>query len=179
MKKLIILIATLLVISFPQKANAAEQIAQSSAKLAQATADINPMDMRVRALRNVFERHNSPLADQAENYVKYADKYGVDWKLLPAISGLESSFGLHLINGTYNAYGWGSGKIYFDSWEDGIKTIDQALAQNYIKKGATNVWSIGPIYAESPTWAVRVNSFMNEINAEYLRLNTFAVIPSI
>ena len=71
------------------------------------------LDTRTVAVRNVFKRYNSPLVDQAAFYVKYADEFGVDWKLLPAISGLESTFGRFLMPGSYNAYGWGGGRIYF------------------------------------------------------------------
>jgi hypothetical protein len=181
MKKIIILIALLSLVLFPQKSEASEKTVDSSAKLAsQSTVKQSVVDTRVKALENVFEKYNSPLAKEALNYVKYADSYGVDWKLLPAISGLESSFGIHLMPGSHNAYGWGGGHIYFASWEEGINTINQALRKNYMDKwGATDVWSIGPIYAESPTWAIRVNIFMREIEEEYKKLSTFAVALNI
>ena len=137
------------------------------------------LDVRTKAVRNIFKKYNSPLVDQAQFYVKYGDEYGVDWKLLPAISGLESSFGVYLMPGSYNGYGWGGGRIYFDSWEDGIRTINKALRERYIDRGATDVWSIGPIYAESPTWAIRVNGIMNEINEEYQKLSTLSLAISI
>lgn len=181
MRKLLIVAAILFATTFlPQKVYAQNIVAQSSATLAGSFANTKPViDMRTRAIENVFKKYNSPIAAQAKTFVKYADAYGVDWKLLPSISGLESSFGVYLIAGSHNAYGWGGGHIYFDSWEDGIRTINQALRQNYIDKGASDVWSIGRIYAESPTWAVRVNSFMRQIDEEYLRLTTFAVVPNI
>ena len=62
-------------------------------------------DSRVVALERVFTKYNSPLVPLAQTYVDTADKYGIDWKLLPAISGLESSFGIHLMPGSHNAYG--------------------------------------------------------------------------
>jgi len=137
------------------------------------------LDTRTKAVRNIFKKYNSHLSDQAAIFVKYADEFGVDWRLLPAISGLESTFGKFLMPGSYNAYGWGGGRIYFESWEEGIKTINKALREKYMDRGATDVWSIGRIYAESPTWAVRVNSFMQEINEEYLRLSIFSVLSTI
>lgn len=160
---------------------ASENIARSSARLSvQNKSQIGALDARVQALKKIFQKYNSPLVDKAESFVKYADEYGVDWKLLPSISGLESSFGVYLMPGSYNAYGWGGGHIYFESWDDGIKTINRTLRENYMDKwGAEDVWSIGPIYAESKTWSVRVNSFMQEINREYLKLSVFSVIPSI
>ena len=153
----------------------AEEIRSSSAKLVNEVIgekDYN-LDTRTKAVRNVFRKYNSPLVDQAVFYVKYADEFGVDWKLLPSIAGLESTFGRFLMPGSYNAYGWGGGYIYFESWEDGIRIINRALRQNYMNRGAQDVWSIGSIYAESPTWAERVSRFMEEINREYLKLSIF------
>lgn len=157
---------------FPTHIEASTPNSASSAALTFQVKDLKSKeDLRVATLENVFTKYNSPLTPYAKTYVEAADKYGVDWKLLPAISGLESSFGRAMIDQTYNAYGWGSGTIYFTSWEDGINTINKTLKSNYMDKwGASNVWEIGPIYAESPTWAIRVNSFMTEINKEYLSL---------
>lgn len=160
----------------------AQEIHSSSAKLAvkiSVEKDYS-LDTRTVAVRNIFKKYNSPLIDQAILYVKYADEFGIDWRLLPAISGLESTFGRFLMPGSYNAYGWGGGYIYFESWEDGIRVINKALRENYMDRwGASDVWSIGPIYAESPTWAVRVNKFMDEINTEYLRLSIFSTLQNI
>ena len=52
---------------------------------------VNSRDMRVKALENVFESYNSPLTPHAAFYIETADKYKVDWRLLPSIAGLESS----------------------------------------------------------------------------------------
>lgn len=176
MIKITLLIALLLAISLlPQtQAFAAENHAAPSATLLlPVELYLQPeADVRTMAIRNVFKKNRSPLADYADTYVRAADTYNIDWKLLPSISGLESSFGVHYVKGSYNAYGWGSGYIYFNSWEDGIYTISKALREKYYNKGADDVWKIGPIYAESLTWSVRVNSFMEEFNKEYVRLSS-------
>lgn len=128
------------------------------------------VDLRAKALQNVLEKRNSPLAPYAGYYVNAADRNGIDWRLLPAIAGLESSFGLRQMPGSHNSYGWGGGHIYFDSVEDGIDTILIAFKNKYAARGAKTVEQIGPIYAESPTWVPRVRSFMNKFEAEYARL---------
>ena len=173
MRQLALAVALLLAIAvFPTHIYADQSSATSAALTPAVKPIIQAQDIRVAALENVFSKYNSPLKPYARDYVTLADKYGVDWKLLPAISGLESSFGKALISGTYNAYGWGSGTIYFKDWTDGIDTIDKSLKEDYMGRWkATDVWSIGPIYAASPTWSVRVNGFMNEINAEYIALS--------
>lgn len=157
---------------FPKHIYADDSAATSAALTPTVKLETKARDIRVEALQNVLNKYNSPLKPYAQDYVQVADKYGVDWKLLPAISGVESTFGHALISGTYNAYGWGSGTIYFKNWTDGIDTINKSLKEDYMGRwGATDVWTIGPIYAASPTWSVRVNHFMNEINSEYLTLS--------
>lgn len=179
-KFFLILILILTTFTSAQTADASE-VSHPSAQLLTPieTKRDYALDVRTKAVRNIFRKYNSPLVDQAQFYVKYADEYGVDWKLLPSISGLESSFGIHLMPGSYNAYGWGGGHIYFESWEDGIRIINKSLRERYIDRGATDVWSIGPIYAESPTWSVRVNFFMNVFDQEYKRLTVFSMLPNI
>lgn len=182
MRLLIVLAAFLLATSlFPTHIQASSTSASSAALTPIKIGAKEAIDSRVKALENVLDKYNSPLKPYAKAYVEAADKHGVDWKLLPSIAGLESSFGKHYIEGTHNVYGWGSGTIYFDSWEDGIEHINKTLKANYMEKwGAKDVWEIGPIYAESPTWAVRVNKFMNQIDAEYLAISAkTALTPNL
>jgi hypothetical protein len=175
MKNTILLVAVILLATslFPQNTFADNhKNAGSSAQLHQhqlSTASV--LDTRVVALQNIFKKYNSPLVPEAEYYVKYADKYDIDWRLLPAIAGLESGFARAHIEGSHNAYGWGRGRIYYTSWEEGIDTISKALAERYYARGADTVEKIGPIYAESPTWAVRVNNYIYQIESEYVKLN--------
>ena len=172
MKKLLVLAIFILASAlFPIQSEAYTTASYTSAKLTNVTEESSAVDLRVQALKNVFAKYNSPLVESAEFYVKRADEHGIDWKLLPAIAGLESTFGNRMIDATHNAYGWGSGKIYFESWDDGINTILGSLRTRYIDRGATTVYEIGSIYAESPTWAVRVEYFMNEIAEEYQKLS--------
>jgi hypothetical protein len=162
----ILILALSLLVLFGGKVEA------SSPKPTPTVITMHNTDLRVKALERLFEKHNSPLAPYAKVYVETADKYGVDWRLLPAISGLESSFGVHQLSGSHNSYGWGGGRIYFDSYEDGIETIISSLKKRYYDRGADTVYKIAPIYAESKTWAPRVTSFMNQIDAEYAHLGT-------
>jgi hypothetical protein len=172
MKKLTTsLLAVLIVLSVKPSQIYAQTLAGSSAQLSFNHEPESRLDMRVMALKNVLEKYNSELSAYAPEYVKSADRYSTDWKLLPAISGVESTFGRAYIRGTYNVYGWGSGRIYFDSWEHGIDTINSSLREKYMDKwGAKTVWEIGRYYAESKTWAPRVNFFMNQFEDEHKRL---------
>jgi len=145
----------------------AENSSKSSAVLADAR-DVSLSDNRVKILREFLESYNSPIAPFAKEFVETADTYNLDWRLLAAISGVESAFGQQIPQGSYNGWGWGiygNNVIYFSSWEDGIKTISKGLRERYMDKwGATDIYQVGRIYAASPTWAVRVESFMNRIS---------------
>ena len=124
------------------------------------------IDYRVKKLRNFFSKYKSPLTKYAYAFVEEADKYGLDWRLLPAISGVESSFGHAIPYGSYNAYGWDNGKYYFDDWEDSISVVTKAMAIHYVAKGAKTVDQIAPIYnpVTPDSWAYKVKYFIKVID---------------
>lgn len=140
---------------------AEEKISQSSAT----TSSLKKVgDRKEEKLRKFLESHHSPLASYSSLLIKIADHYSLDWRLLSAISGVESSFGKQIPPNSFNAYGWNNGRCYFRNWQDGIETVSKALKENYIDKGAETLEQIGPIYAPpSPFWAQRVAYFMKEI----------------
>lgn len=181
MKMIIVIVVFLLATAlFPQKTFAATlSYAESSAKLAPITSLTSAgTDLRVKALENIFTKYNSPLVPYAKDYVLYADKYGIDWKLLPSIAGIESTFGRYMIPGSHNAYGWGGGYIYFNSWEEGIEHINKSLRENYIDRGAKTVYEVGSIYAEASHWPSKVSLFMDEIAGEYISISS-SLTPAI
>lgn len=165
MKKLFLLF-TIFLFVVKTDAYAFEKASGSSAKIAINKSDLSS-DYRVSILRDYLNKYNSPLTDSADEFVLYADKYGLDYRLVAAISGVESTFGHQIPYNTYNAWGWGiygTNMYYFKSWEDGISTISKGLRTNYIDKwGAEDIYQIGKFYAASPTWAQRVIYFMNRI----------------
>jgi hypothetical protein len=122
-------------------------------------------DKRIVRLESFLVSKNSPLASYAREFVFSADRFGFDWRLLPAITGVESSFGRAIPSGSYNAYGWGNGRIYFSSWPESIEVVSQALFENYYQKGLDTPEKIGPVWAPpSPDWASKVRVVMNWID---------------
>ncbi|OGC42218.1 hypothetical protein A3K02_01545 [candidate division WS6 bacterium RIFOXYD1_FULL_33_8] len=116
---------------------------------------------KVNNIRTYLQKRNSPLADYAEVFVDAANTYGIDYRLVAAISIIESSGGLHTFR-TYNAWGWG--KMNFDSWEEGIWTVSKGLG-NYYAKGADTPSEIARSYCppSASSWASKVTSVMNLI----------------
>jgi hypothetical protein len=146
----------------------AQNASASSAKLHTSSFFIKGEGNRAKILKSFLEKYSSPLASYANAFVKNADDYRLDWRLVAAISGVESSFGKHIPYNSYNGWGWGvygNNVIYFSSWEEGIETVSEGLRINYINKWrAENVYEIGGIYAADPRWASNVNYFVEKIS---------------
>jgi len=107
-------------------------------------------------------RGSAPLAEYAQKFVEVANKYGLDYRLLPAIATVESGGGKSNFR-SYNAWGWGNKG--FTSFEEGIEVVGRGLKTGYIDKGRDTVEEIAPVYCPPnyKNWARSVNQFMNEI----------------
>ena len=107
-------------------------------------------------------RNNAPLSEYAEKFVEVANKYNLDYRLLPAIATVESNGGKNNFR-SYNAWGWGNKG--FSSFEEGIETVGRGLKTGYKDKGRDTVEEIAPVYCPPnyKNWARSVNQFMLEI----------------
>ncbi len=124
---------------------------------------------RVAVLEKFFEKYDSPLAGSAATFITVADKYDMDYRLLPAISCLESGCGKVLIPGTYNAWGWGIyGKNYisFESWDNGIEEVGKGIYKGYVLKGLDTPAKMAPIYTppRPQHWLNGVSHFMSQMD---------------
>ena len=66
-----------------------------------------------------------PLAGHGMDFVRAAEKYNLDWRLLPAIGVRESSGGKRLMNN--NPFGWGSAEIPFVDFKEAIEVVAMNL----------------------------------------------------
>lgn len=124
---------------------------------------------RKEALTKFFEKYNSPLASHVDTFIETADKYGIDYRLIPSISCMESTCAKVLIEGSYNPFGWGiygSNVIYFKNYDEAIRTVGEGLNKGYFAKGYDTVEEIAPIYTPPNhyNWKNGVTFFMNEIS---------------
>lgn len=128
-------------------------------------------DGRSVKLEQFFTRYGSPLQGYAQNIVDAADKYYLDYKILPAIAMQESGECRNIIAGSYNCWGWGIyGKhvTYFPDYPTAIDTVSRGLAKNYVSQGLTTPEQIMKRYnptsnANGGSWAEGVNYFLNEL----------------
>lgn len=167
----LIFFVLLLGMAKPSSIYSAEKLTEQTAQLQSVhnTYVKNDKDTRIKKLSSILSRYNSPMNTSADTFIEIADKYNLDWKLVAAISGVESGFGNHIPYGSYNAWGWGiftgeSSGITFNNWDEGIEEVSRGIKTGYIDRGAITLDQIGNIYAASPTWSTKVRHFMNQIN---------------
>ncbi len=131
-------------------------------------------DSRVAMVEGFLKSHRSPMAGSAGTFVSIADKYNLDWRLLVAIAGKESSFGKRIPKNSFNAWGWGiptgaQSGIAFSSWDAGIETVARGLRRGYFDKGHDTLLKIEKRYtppsAAQPDhpWVRGVSQFMEDL----------------
>jgi len=133
----------------------------------------NPFFYKKYAIKKVLERYNSPLFDSVDDFIKVCLDYQINCYFLPAIAGLESTFGHYILPNSFNPFGWGGGYIIFKNWADGIEKVGQGLKNNYLNRGLKTIEEIGTIYSENPTWAVRVRFFITQFEKEEENLRLY------
>ena len=98
-------------------------------------------DARPVLIAEFLEKHDSPLKpydEWGEKLVAIADKYNLDFRLLPAMSMQESNLCKKIPEGTYNCLGLGihaKGTWGFDSYEANFDKAAEILRKNYLDKG--------------------------------------------
>ncbi len=165
-KKLIALVIIFFIILMHPSAIRAQKEAGSSASISaqiQESQDVyTDLAVKRKVIYEILQKRNSPLVNEVDAFIATCTKYNIDCYLLPSIAGLESSYGKFTHPDSHNPFGWGGGYLMYDSWADCIDAVGRGIRTNYIDKwGATSIETMGPIYAASPTWAVRVRSFHN------------------
>ncbi|HCC68236.1 TPA: hypothetical protein DEP90_03510 [Patescibacteria group bacterium] len=119
------------------------------------------IDSQTENIRKYLNKRNSPLAKYAEEFVKAANNYGIDYRLVAAISVVESSGGIYCFR-PYNAWGWG--KSGFNSWKDGIWAVSKGLSK-YYSSGVNTPRKIAYRYCppNAVKWGNNVSYVMNLI----------------
>lgn len=143
----------------------------SASKLSQQEVEINKADARTVLLADFFKGYRSPLADSAQVFVDIADKYGLDFRLLPAIAMQESNGGKVMPYNSFNPFGYGIyGKtvLRFSSFKEAIDRVGRGLKKDYIDQGLTTPETImakytPPSLEKGGAWAKGVSTFILEI----------------
>lgn len=133
--------------------------------------NIQHSDARAKIIKDFFTGYISPLADLGQQFVDVADKYQLDYRLLPSIAMQESLGGKKVIKDSHNPFGYGIYEdlvIRFNSWEEAIERVGRALREDYLNQGLKNPAQImakytPPALSKGGNWAKGVSSFMEEL----------------
>jgi len=127
----------------------------------QASGDPGPdyrNDPRIEQLRAFFQKTDCPAQHYADAFLEAADRYDLDWRLLPSLSYVESTGGKAARNN--NFFGWGAKA--FSSPSAGIHEVGYHLANSvlYRDKDLDDLLST---YNPLPEYAQKVKSVMRQI----------------
>jgi len=137
------------------------------------SAESPSQEDKAKAIDSFFKEHNMPLEGTGLKMVQEAEKNDIDWRLLPAISVIESTGGKHACKKVTNSFfGWGSCKINFKSKEQAIEVVAKNLGgnnpntdQHYADKTTEQI--LKKYNSVIPTYIQKVTKVMDEIE-EYM-----------
>lgn len=122
-------------------------------------------DLRVIQMRSYLESVKSPMVGHEQIIIDTAMKYGLDWTLLAAIAGTESTFGKRMPHQCVNPYGWGiygTNKLCFRDFAEAITKVGEGIGTKY---NTNSLQSIAKKYNTVGTakWIASTQFFMNKI----------------
>lgn len=135
------------------------------------TTNITTEDARPVLIAQFLETNHSPLKPYdywGEFLTQIADKYNMDYRLLPSIAMQESNLCKKIPEGTYNCLGLGihsRGTWAFPSFESNFEKAAEILRRNYMDMGLITPDQIQNKYTPSSngSWEFAVNHFMDKL----------------
>jgi hypothetical protein len=117
-------------------------------------------DPRLSALRTFFQRGACPAVQYVHEFLDAADRYELDWRLLPSISYVESTGGKSARN--FNFFGWDSGKAEFSSPSEAIHEVGYRLTHSALYRDK-DLDEVLTTYNPDASYAEKVKSVMRQI----------------
>jgi hypothetical protein len=115
-------------------------------------------DPRFEKLRSFFQKTDCPAQHYASAFLEAADRYDLDWRLLPSLSYIESTGGKAARNN--NFFGWGTAQ--FITPTAGIHEVGYRLAYSSLYRDKDLDTLLGT-YNPLPEYAQKVKSVMKQI----------------
>lgn len=117
-------------------------------------------ESRLDRLKAFFAKFNCPAREYAVDFLAAAENYGLDWRLLPSISWVESSGGKTAKNN--NLFGWNCGRASFPSATAAIHEVARKLSRSP-RYRAKNLDQLLATYNPVGDYAKKVKSVMQRI----------------
>ena len=138
------------------------------------SASVIAGDSRVLLIESFLRKHKSPMAPFADAIVSEADRFAIDFRLIPAIAMCESNAGKRMpkkdefnFAGIAVYTGQNHGKA-FESWPQSIAWVAEYIKVHYYDRGYIDLYDIGAIWAPPSvgtgySWTNCVKSFQDAI----------------
>lgn len=129
--------------------------------------------MTIEELSDKLDRAlNSDVSGKGNLIATHSLEMGVDPYVATAILLHETgckwncSYLVYACNNVGGQVGYGCGNYsYFETLDEGIIAFIDNLSYNYVSYGLTTPDEMNYKYAEDPSWAMKVNNYINEIKA--------------
>jgi len=141
-----------------EKAGSAPAVRVPTRPSQQAVPDSDP---RTERLRRFFASLHCPVSYLSGEFVRAADENGIDWRLLPSISVIESGGGKAYKNN--NLFGWANGDHLFPSLKSGIHEVAFKLGRSPVYRNR-DVLAKLHLYNPNEEYATNVMTVMNRIS---------------
>ncbi len=122
------------------------------------------LDLRASVLRKFLHDNHCPDEEYAAMFIAEADTHGLDWRLLPSISVIESGGG-RTARGN-NLFGWSNGKSSFRSFGEAIHEVAASLATARPYKGKDLRGKLSSFNRAQSDYAVAVERVMRRIGPQ-------------
>lgn len=155
----------------PLKTATSFNVTQAEPEVNNIQAEVIPVkvnDSRPLILENFLK--GRPLSPYSSYIVEVSDKYGIDYRLIPAIAMKESGAGSAVPEKFHNAWGFENGTTRFGSWEEAIDTVGKTLKTRYVAKGLVTPEQIMAVYA--PPQLETGGKWARDINIFYAQMDT-------
>jgi hypothetical protein len=117
-------------------------------------------DSRLERLKAFFGKFDCPAKAYSGDFITAAERYDLDWRLLPSISYLESTGGKAAKNN--NLFGWNSGRTSFVSAAASIHEVGRRLGRSRLYR-SKNLDQLLATYNPAGDYAQKVKSVMQRI----------------
>jgi hypothetical protein len=117
-------------------------------------------DPRSSALKSFFGKQDCPAQHYIREFLDAADRYALDWRLLPSLAYVESTGGKAARNN--NLFGWDSGRAQFSSPTAGIHEVGYRLTHSALYKDK-DLDGVLATYNPGEEYARKVKAVMQQI----------------
>ena len=122
---------------------------------------VSQKDPRWILVKQFLLNNGAPAHRYADDFLLAADMNGLDWRLLPSISIIESGGGREARNN--NMFGWDNCKVRFRTTKEGIYRVASWLKNSSVYRSKTTVDQILWTYNPGKEYSRKVRALMAQL----------------